>query len=223
MNVSDGARPGLKLRERRSIVIRREDHIGGPLGIVFLEPPDGRDDEIITRLRDYLGAKVKIIKAQVSRDQIEVEVESRGWPEEAGKLVALARDLEAKGVRRNTAARYRDALDMDPLNADALAGLGFALGERGSLLEALTALQRARELGADNVAVLLAIGKYSARLGRSVPAIAAYDRVLQLEPRNFNARRALRAMGRESTPGPNSPGASARTIRKQPPPPPSKT
>ncbi|HEY6418017.1 MAG TPA: hypothetical protein VIX59_03355 [Candidatus Binataceae bacterium] len=108
--MSEGTRAGPKLRERRSLVIRREDHIGGPLGVVFLEPPEGRDDEIVKRLRDYLGAKVKIIKAQVSRDQIEVEVESRGWREEAGQLVATARDLEAKGVRRNAASMYREAL-----------------------------------------------------------------------------------------------------------------
>ncbi|HEY6418018.1 MAG TPA: hypothetical protein VIX59_03360 [Candidatus Binataceae bacterium] len=104
---------------------------------------------------------------------------------------------------------------MDPLNAEALAGLGFALSERGSLLEALSALQRARELGGDSVEVLLAIGKYAARLGRSVPAIAAYDGVLRLEPRNFNARRALRSMGRDQpSPGTGAPGASAHTKRK---------
>jgi tetratricopeptide (TPR) repeat protein len=195
MSESERRAPGAPTRYRRSIVIRREDHIGDPIGIAFLESAETNGDAVLDRLREYLGTKLKLIKAEVSHDEIAVEVESRGWPEEGARMAAAAKDLQAKGVKRGALAMYRDAVDLDPLNAEAIARLGLALVEQEKLAEAFGALKRARELGAIGVELLNAMGRCAARLDRRATAAAYYEQVLKLEPRNFVARSAMRALG----------------------------
>src|SRR5260370_17859535 len=100
--MSESKRPARSTpsRERRSFVIRREDHIGDPIGIAFLESAETDGDAVLDRLREYLGIKLKLIKAEISHDEITVEVESRGWPEEGARMAAPAKDLHANGARR---------------------------------------------------------------------------------------------------------------------------
>ena len=58
--------------------------------------PEQLDDSVIEKLRDYLGAQIEVIKAVVSRDKIEVEVECAAFREESDRLVESAR-----GLRKN--------------------------------------------------------------------------------------------------------------------------
>ena len=55
------------MRARRSLVIRRNDHVGDPIGMAFLESPETDGDAVLARLREYLGDKLKLVKAEVSR------------------------------------------------------------------------------------------------------------------------------------------------------------
>ena len=80
MNVSDGSAGGFERRERLAarargstgrIVIRREDHIGDELGFIFLEARGGDHDAIIERLREYLGPRVRILKAEIGAEQVQ--------------------------------------------------------------------------------------------------------------------------------------------------------
>jgi tetratricopeptide (TPR) repeat protein len=209
MNASD--RSAKTIRQRRSIVIRREDHIGDPIGLVFLDSPETEGDAVIERLGKYLGERLKVIKAEVSRDEITVEIEARGWKEEGARMAAAARDLHRKGGRRAALSMYRDALELDPMNADAHCGMGLAQAEQEKFGDALTTLKKAREFGDDTAEILLAMGKSAARLDRKASAIGYYEQVLKIEPRNFVARRALHALKRreESTPSPHSPATSS--------------
>jgi tetratricopeptide (TPR) repeat protein len=192
-------------RARRSLVIRRVDHVGDPVGLAFLESPETNGDAVLERIREYLGDKLKLVKAEVSHDEITVEVESRGWTEEAARMAAAARDLHAKGAKRGALAMYRDALELDPLNAEATMRLGFALAGQQKFAEALAALKRAREFGAEGVALLIGMGQCAAALQRGPIAIAYFDEALKIEPRNFVARRALHALGHKpATPGKDS-------------------
>jgi tetratricopeptide (TPR) repeat protein len=212
MSASDGPpwRPAAN-RHRRSILIRREDHIGDALGLAFLEAPENAGDAILARLGEYLGARIKILKAEVSRDQIEVEVESRGWPEEGARLAAAAQDLYNKGARRNAAAMFREAIELDPLNGGALLGIGLALAGNGHHGDALDALRRAREIVGDTIPLLLAMARASILLEREAAAVSYLEAAMRIEPKNFIARRALKQLGRE--PG-NS--ASSDAVRTRP-------
>jgi tetratricopeptide (TPR) repeat protein len=197
------------MRARRSLVIRRNDHVGDPIGMAFLESPETNGDAVLARLREYLGDKLKLVKAEVSHGEITVEVESRGWTEEGARMAAAARDLYQKGARRAALSMYRDALELDPLNAEAILGLGFALVEQEKYAEAFAALKRAREFGAEGIELLIAMGRCAVGLERGANAIAYYEGALKIEPRNFVARRALRAMGHK----PASPGKESAAIR----------
>ncbi len=206
MNASE--RSAKTIRQRRSIVIRRDDHIGDPIGLVFLDSPETEGDAVMERLGKYLGEKLKVIKAEVSRDEITIEIEARGWPEEGARMAAAARDLHLKGGRRAALSMYRDALVLDPMNADALVGMGLAQAEQEKFGDALTTLKKAREFGDDNAEMLLAMGKCAAQLERKASAIAYYEQVLKLEPRHFVARRALSALRHRDEPPAPPPAAS---------------
>jgi tetratricopeptide (TPR) repeat protein len=197
MNASDGQAPPRTNRQRRAIVIRRAEHIGDPVGMAFLESAETNADAVMQRLAEYLGKKLRIKKAEVSHDEISVEVELRGWPEEGARMAAAARELHDKGARRAAQSMYREAIELDPTNLQALAGLGLSLAQQDKFADALTTLKRAREFGAESVELTLAMARCAARLERTAAAVGYYEQVLKVEPRNFVARRGLRALGRQ--------------------------
>ena len=197
MSASDRPIPPRMPRTRRSVVIRRVDHVGDPVGLAFLESPETNGDAVLARIREYLGTKLKLIKAEVSHDEITVEVESRGWAEEGARMAAAARDLYRKGAKRGALLMYRDALDLDPMNPEATSQLGLALAEQKKFAEAFATLKRAREFGAAGIDVLNLLGRCAVELDRPATAIAYFEEALKIEPRNFVARRALRALGHE--------------------------
>ena len=192
-------------------MIRREDHIGDPIGIAFLESAETESDAVLARLREYLGTKLKLVKAEISHDEITVEVESRGWREEGARMAAAAKDLHAKGARRAALPMYRDAMNLDPLNTEAILSLGLLLTDQEKFAEAFAALKRAREFGAAGSELLIAMARCAARLDRSATAVAYYEQVLKLEPRNFVARSALRALGRRRKES-SKPPSAVRTV-----------
>jgi len=207
MSASDSPAPPRVPHKRRSLVIRRIDHVGDPVGIAFLESPETDGDAVLARIREYLGDRLRLVKAEVSHDEITVEVESHGWAEEGARMAEAARDLYRKGARRAALTMYRDALDLDPLNAEASLRLGLALVEREKFADAFAALKRAREFGASGVELLNALARSAAALGRRASAIAYYEEALKIEPRNFVARRALGALGRTPLQSGKEPGS----------------
>jgi tetratricopeptide (TPR) repeat protein len=198
-----------KVWHQRAVVLRRDDHVGDPIGLIFLEDARTISDRIIARLRDYFGPRVRIVKAEVSHEEIVAHVESRGWHDESNRLAAAAAELNRKGARRNAQAMYREALEIDPLNGDAMLSLGLALADAEKFAEALALLKRARECqGADTVDMLTAMAKCAARLQRAASAVIYLERAYELDPRNFMVRSALRALGRDPSQG-GSGGASS--------------
>jgi hypothetical protein len=133
-------------------VIRRIDHIGDPVGLAFLESPETDGDAVLARVREYLGEKLRLVKAEVSHDEITVEIECRGWlvfaeqEKFAEALVALKHAREfgaggaeilvamgrcAAGLERNASAiaYYEEALKLEPRNFVARRALS-ALGRK---------------------------------------------------------------------------------------------
>jgi len=194
MSESERASRPKRHRERQTVVIRREDHVGDPISIAWLMPAETAGDAIVGRLRDYLGRRVSIKKVEISRDAIEVQLELRGWREEANRLARAARDLAEKGAKRGALAMCREALELDSLSVEAMTAMGTILAALGRDEEALDAFQHAREFGAEGVSVLLAMLDCAIRLG-SLPSAERYAmEALRLDPGNLRARDALQSI-----------------------------
>ncbi len=204
MNESESTSANYQVRHKRTIILRRDDHVGDPIGLAFMDTPETGGDRIVARVRAYLGKKVKILKAEIWRDRLEIEVETLGFRAEAERLAAAARDLSLKGASRNAESMLREALAIDPLSAPAMAAYGLTIAAQGRYSEALASLKRAREFGANSVELLLAMARCAAALDRKTASIGYLEEVIEIEPKNFIARRALRGFGREPRPTPSS-------------------
>jgi tetratricopeptide (TPR) repeat protein len=194
MSESEPASPPKRYRERQTLVIRREDHVGDPISIAWLMPAETLGDAIVGRLRDYLGRRVRIKKAEISRDTIEVQVEVRAWLEEANRLAKAARELSEKGAKRGALAMCREALELDSLSVEAMTAMGTILAALGRNEEALNAFQHAREFGAEDVSIPLAMLDCAIRLGWLAAAERHARQALRLDPRNLQARDALHSI-----------------------------
>ena len=185
------------MRRRSSIVIRSDDHLGDPIGVIFMLEPEQLGDSVIEKLRDYLGHHTEVMKAVVSRDQIEVEVECAVFREESDRLVEAARGLQDNRLHTSAEATLHEALKLDPLNPNALTALAEVLQDSEKFSEAIAALVRAREAsGNDTPQMLAMLGAYCLKVERTASAIMYCERALTLDPRNFSARRSLLALGR---------------------------
>jgi tetratricopeptide (TPR) repeat protein len=194
MSESERSSRSKRYHERQTIVIRRADHVGDPISIAWLVSAETLGDAIVGRLRDYLGRRVRIEKAEISRDTIEVQVEVRRWREEAIRLARAARDLSEKGAKRGALAMCREALELDSLSVEAMAAMGTILAALGRDEEALEAFQHAREFGAEGITILLAMLACAIRLGWLRTAERYAQEALRLDPRNHEAREALHSI-----------------------------
>ncbi len=204
------------MRRRTMVIIRRDDHIGDPVGAIFLDPAAPGGDFIIERLRDYLGAKVKIQKAEMLSDRVEVEVEVEALSDESRRLAGAANELRIHGARRNAQALFKEALELDPLNVEATVGMGLAFAARERYADALLTLKRAREIGArDTAELLLALARVCLKVDRMASAIVYLERAYEIEPGNFAVRRLLAQLGRKPAPPAKHSRGPARPSRKQ--------
>jgi tetratricopeptide (TPR) repeat protein len=186
-----------QIRQRRTLVILRDDHIGDAIGAIFLDPASVGEDAIVARLSEYLGPRVRLLRATVGADRAEVQVEVKALVEEANRLAAVAADLRNKGARRNATSLFKEVLELDPLNGRGAAGLGMLLADREEYSEALTMLRRARECSGDSVDLMHALGRVCLKLERTASAIAYLERAFELDPANFGVRRTLAELGRK--------------------------
>ena len=179
------------------MVLLRDDHVGDAVGAIFLDPSLENADAIITRLRDYLGQRVRVINAELTAERVEVEVEVRALAEEANRLAAAAADLGRKGGRRSAMALFRQALELDPLNRDARQGLGMLLADLKCYREAMAMLKLARESGPETVELLHALGRVCMLADRIASAISYLEKGFELDPSHFGVRRALGELDRK--------------------------
>ncbi len=184
------------MRKRRSITIRRGDHIGDPISTLFLAPEElaGSVEE---RVRAYLGEKVRVLSAMLSREQIDAEFECFQLSEEAGRLAEAAAGLARNRLFRSAEQALGEALKLDPLNARARQVLGEVYRAQERHSEALATLVRARELSGDDANLLTAMGACCIKLERKATAIGYLERALEIDPRHFRARRMLSRLGRK--------------------------
>ena len=185
------------MRRRGSIVIRAEDHLGDSLGAVFILEPENYGDTVIEKLREYLGGQTHVIKAEVSRERIEVEVECTSFRAESDRLVESARGLRKNRLYRSALSSLHEALKLDPLSPHASIAMGEVLQDSENYADAIAMLIRAREVaGADTPQLLTMLGECCLKVERTASAIRYFESALALDPRHVGARRALLALGR---------------------------
>ncbi len=184
------------MRSRRTITIRRRDHIGEPISAVFLAPEE-LGDSLKLRVREYLGEKVRVLSATLSSEQIEAEFECFQLPDEAERLAEAAAGLARNRLYRSAEQALAEALKLDPLNPRAIQVLGEVYRAQERHSDALTTLVRARELSGDSANLLAAMAACCLKLERKATAIGYLERALEIDPRHFRARRMLSALGRK--------------------------
>ena len=81
------------MRQRKTLIIRRDDHNGDPIGGIFLDPDAISRDELMRRMSHYLGPRIVVLEAEMGREQIEVQCDAPRHPEASARLAAAANDL----------------------------------------------------------------------------------------------------------------------------------
>ena len=122
------------MRRRSSIVIRSEDHLGDPLGAIFVldaEHTAGHPDR--KAARRISAAQIQVLKAVVSRDKIEIEADCAAFPDESDRLVESARGLRRNRLYRSAESTLHEALKLDPLNPRADDRHGRGVLRRGEI------------------------------------------------------------------------------------------
>jgi tetratricopeptide (TPR) repeat protein len=196
------------------LTIARDDHIGDPVGAIFLDL-DGGEQEVARRVREYLGGKIHILNLELKRDRALVEVQASPFGDEAARLSEAAADLARKGAPRNAIAMFKQALELDPLSGPALHEMGITLLELKRPSEALPVLRRAREALGDSVELLRTLARVCVALERTPTAVGYLERALEIEPRNRAVRRELMALGHRPPPTP-MPLPGTATLRRRP-------
>jgi len=119
-----------------------------------------------------------------------------GWQ----ATLAQAVSLHQRGEIARAQALYRQVLESQPGNGDALHLLGVTCTQSGRFEEALRLIDRAIARKPDEAACHANRGKALAGLGRLPEALASYDRAVALAPAypeaHLNRGNALRALGR---------------------------
>jgi len=185
------------MRRHSSIVIWSDDHMGDSLGAAFMLDAAQAGDTVIEKLRGYLGNQIRILKAVVARDKIEVEAECAAFRDESERLVESARGLRRNRLYRSAESTLREAIKLDPLNPHALIALGEIFHDTENFADAIETLVRAREVSAhDTTQVLSMLGECCLKVERTASAIRYFETALALDPRHVGARRALLTLGR---------------------------
>ncbi|HTW89730.1 MAG TPA: tetratricopeptide repeat protein [Candidatus Binataceae bacterium] len=183
------------MRQRRTLTIRREDHLEDEVGAIFFAPAEGNEHSILRRLGDYLGPRVTLIRAEIEATRLTVEVHAQCFSEESARLAAAAKRLWSSGGRRGALAMIKDALALDALSQQAAAGLGLLLLDSDAAAEALAAFKRARELGPESAEILRHLARACLALERKASAVAYLREAIELAPRDFQTLRMLDQLG----------------------------
>jgi tetratricopeptide (TPR) repeat protein len=196
---ADGYDNGLQgratMRQRRTIIIRREDHLEDAVGAIFFAPPEGSHNLILERLRDYLGPQVTMLRAEIASRQMTIELQAQCFSEESERLVVEAEKLWSAGGRRAALAMIRDAAALDAFSQRAATTLGIFLIDSDAPDQALAPLRRARELGPESAEVLRHLARACLALGRKSSALSYLKEVIAIAPQDFPALRMLDELG----------------------------
>ena len=118
-------------------------------------------------------------------------------PDDVEARVWIARLHVSMGDDERAVAVYESILATHPQQLDALIGVGDALVRMGRLRDAGDVLNRAESQGADNPALLTALGRLHREAGRQDRALAYYQRALAIDQASPTIRAEYEALRRE--------------------------
>ena len=98
-----------------------------------------------------------------------------------GNIIEKAHEHRINGEYDEAIELYRQALDGDPDNAEALWGTGLSLMNTGEFDDALEMIGQAAELEPDNQLYLVDAGKHYTMLGMYDEARPYFERVIELD------------------------------------------
>jgi len=105
--------------------------------------------------------------------------------------VAAGNDLMSRNLLDDAEREYRLALEADPNDRGALAGLGQVNVLRGQYKDALPSLERATQISSQMVGAFRSLGDAYAAMGDNQRASTAYRQAVALAPQNLRTRGAL--------------------------------
>ncbi|MFP4560391.1 MAG: tetratricopeptide repeat protein [Thiohalorhabdus sp.] len=108
-------------------------------------------------------------------------------PEEARNLLGHGQEYARNHQWRAAIALYRDAIDMDPRQADAHLELGVALAQEDRPRASARALKRATELRPDSAKAFYNLGVAYAHSGETRKEMEAYREAIRLDPEHISA------------------------------------
>jgi len=105
--------------------------------------------------------------------------------------VAAGNDLMSRNLLDDAEREYRLALEADPNDRGALAGLGQVNVLRGQYKDALPSLERATQISSQMVGAFRSLGDAYAAMGDNQRASTAYRQAVALAPQDLRTRGAL--------------------------------
>lgn len=99
----------------------------------------------------------------------------------------LAIALDQQGASAAAEASYREALRIDPANADALSNLGILMAKRGEHGEAIELFRRALTVDPRHAPALTNLGLSLSALGRADESMTALRKAVEIDPLNADA------------------------------------
>ncbi|HEX5030111.1 MAG TPA: tetratricopeptide repeat protein [Candidatus Eisenbacteria bacterium] len=112
-------------------------------------------------------------------------------PVRPAEHVAAGNDLMSRNLLDDAEREYRIALEGDPNDRGALAGLGQVNVLRGQYKEALPSLQRATQISTQMVGAFRSLGDAYTAMGDAQRASTAYRQAVALAPQDLRTRGAL--------------------------------
>jgi len=177
------------MKRRLDIEIHREDHKYDALGQIFLGAIDRA--RTLAILREYLGSKVTLHRVELDDDRLRIQADVKEFPTESRNLVELAREMMRRGHVKGAVGQLEEALQLAPLNFEALKTLGRLYYRQRERDLARYYLTRAREVSGRDLDILRLLAEIALHQDQRLTALAYLEQVLRTRPSDRRARAAL--------------------------------
>ena len=177
------------MKRRLDIEIHREDHKYDALGQIFLGAIDRT--RTLAILREYLGTKVTLHRVELDDDRLRIQADVKEFPTESRNLVELAREMMRRGHVKGAVGQLEEALQLAPLNFEALKALGRLYYRQRERDLARHYLTRAREVSGRDLDILRLLAEIALHQDQRLTALAYLEQVLRTRPSDRRARAAL--------------------------------
>ncbi|MDP2157854.1 MAG: O-antigen ligase family protein [Nitrospirota bacterium] len=166
----------------------------------------GKKDDALSQFRTALALEPKKVRDYISLLVLEGLSDSDILsiiPEDAESRITFAEYLDATGSQEKALSAYEGAVVLLRRDRPESPGIYWRISQFASrkarISEALGVLQLAGERFPKDIGTRMAIAGYYEKLGSKDLAVAAYQKILSLDPENKTAKQRMRAITAEAT------------------------